>query len=96
MQKPNIKLIQNSKGSNQALVYCNGYTMKHNNNSQLWCHYLRKAHWNGTIYQLWWDSGSSLGRKYAMSPLGNIPMFNEVAHAYPHWKMVVKRAKIER
>ena len=29
-----------------------------------------------------------------MSPLGGIPILNEVVHSYPHWQMIVKRAKI--
>ncbi|MEA5536527.1 DUF726 domain-containing protein [Crocosphaera sp. XPORK-15E] len=94
MQKPYIKLIQANKGRNEALIFVNGYQMKDNENSKLWSSYLRRANWKGSIYQLWWDSGSEYGRKYSMSPLGKIPILNELVHSYPHWRMVLKRAKI--
>lgn len=94
MQKPYIKLIQANQGSNKALIFVNGYQMKYDKNSKLWSFYLRQANWKGSIYQLWWDSGSKYGRKYFMSPLGKIPILNELVHSYPHWRMVLERAKI--
>jgi hypothetical protein len=94
MENPVIRRIQSYQSSNEALVFFNGYQMKDDDNAQLWCHYLRKAGWQGAIYQFWWDSGSSFGKKYKMSPLGNIPIVNELAHSYPHWQLVLKRAKI--
>lgn len=94
MENPVIRKIQSSQGSNEALVFFNGYQMKNDDKAPLWCHYLRQAGWQGAIYQFWWDSGSPFGRKYKMSPLGNIPVVNELVHSYPHWKLVLKRAEI--
>lgn len=66
--------------------------MKYTNNYELWSAHLRQAGWKGSIYQLWWDSGSEYGRKRA-TPLGYVPIINKLNY-YPHWRMVVKRAKI--
>lgn len=96
MKKPYIKLIQASQGIDEALVFLNGYKMKYEKNSKLWSTYLRRANWKGSIYQLWWDSGSKYGLKYCMSPLGSIPILNELGslvHHDPHWRMVLNRAK---
>ena len=94
MKRPYLKLIQKSQEKEEALIFLNGYQMKYTKNSEMWSNYLRQANWQGSIYQLWWDGGSEHGRKYAMSPLGNIPILNELVHSYPHWRMILKRAKI--
>ncbi len=92
MQNPYIKLIKPNQGRNEALIFINGYRMKYEENSELWSSYLRRSNWKGSIYQLWYDSGSEKGRK-SMSPLGQIPGINRV-HYYPHWRIALERAKV--
>lgn len=94
MRKPYLKLIQRSQAINKALIFFNGYQMRHINQSEIWSQYLCQAGWQGAIYQFWWDGGSQQERIYNMSVLGHIPVVNEIAHTYPHWQMVLKRAKI--
>jgi hypothetical protein len=105
MKKPNIKQIQPSHGVNEAIIFLNGYQSKYEHNSDIWVKYLRRAKWSGSVYKLWWDAGSEYGRKYSMSPLGAIPQINklkicdgrginEIAHSYPHWRIISKRAKL--
>lgn len=93
MQKPHLRLIQRSRGIDEAIIFLNGYQSKYESDEKLWTESLNCAGWQGAIYHLWWDAGSEYGRKYAMSPLGVIPVINEVAHSYPHWRMVLKRAE---
>lgn len=91
MQKPYLQRIVN--GKDKAMIFLNGYQMKYEKNSALWADKLRQANWHGAIYQLWWDSGSYYGMKN-MSPLGNIPILNsKYIHLYPHWQVILKRAK---
>jgi hypothetical protein len=62
MENPYLHLIEPSNNQQEALIFLNGYQMKRVNNRKLWCDYLRQANWQGSIYQLWWDSGSEYGR----------------------------------
>lgn len=90
MQDPYIQCI--AKGEGKALVFLNGYRMKYEENGEIWTAHLRQSNWQGAIYQLWWDAGSIYGIKN-MSPLGRIPIANEIIHGYPHWQVIIKRAK---
>lgn len=94
MEKPYLQLIRSSRKTDEALIFLDGYQSKYKNDNRLWSKYLDRADWQGSIYRLWWDAGCDYGRKYLMSPLGYIPIVNELAHSYPHWRMVVKRAEV--
>jgi Protein of unknown function (DUF726) len=92
MQSPYIQKIESGK-QDEAIIFLNGYQTKDINNKDVWSSSLRMAGWEGSIYQLWWDSGSEYGRKYTVSPLRPLPAEN-IIHSYSHWKRILQRAKV--
>ncbi|MFB2877822.1 DUF726 domain-containing protein [Floridanema aerugineum] len=66
MDKPYTSFVEPSQGRDEALVFLNGWRTKYIQNQDIWCTSIRKAGWKGSIYQLWWDSGTD---EYPPTPI---------------------------
>jgi hypothetical protein len=62
MEKPRLKLIEEPRGTDEALVLIKGYLSKKIeytlDDDPDWVRSLRRVGWQGAIYHLWWDAST--------------------------------------